>query len=77
MLFNATINKYFSYIVAVSFRVVMETGVPGENHRPAASQWQTLSQSFIGIRTLVVIDTDCIGSCKSNYHTITTVPCLH
>ena len=22
--------------------------------------------------TLVVIDTDCIGSCKSNYHTITT-----
>jgi hypothetical protein len=22
--------------------------------------------------TLVVIDTDCIGNCKSNYHTITT-----
>ena len=22
--------------------------------------------------TLVVIDTDCIGSCKSNYHMITT-----
>jgi len=25
-----------------------------------------------GIRTLVVIGTDCTGSCKSNYHTITT-----
>jgi hypothetical protein len=23
------------------------------------------------LTTLVVIDTDCIGSCKSNYHTIT------
>ena len=23
---------------------------------------------------LVVIGTDCIGSCKSNYHTITTAP---
>ena len=25
-----------------------------------------------GFRTLVVIGTDCTGSCKSNYHTITT-----
>jgi len=25
-----------------------------------------------GIRTLVVIGNDCMGSCKSNYHTITT-----
>ena len=24
------------------------------------------------LATLVVIGTDCIGSCKSNYHTITT-----
>jgi len=23
----------------------------------------------------VLIGTDCTGSCKSNYHTITTVPC--
>jgi hypothetical protein len=29
------------------------------------------------LTTSVVIDTDCIGSCKSNYHTImaTTIPC--
>ena len=26
---------------------------------------------------LVVIDTDCIGSCRSNYHTITTMIALH
>ena len=25
-----------------------------------------------GLTTLIVIDIDCIGSCKSNYHTITT-----
>ena len=26
------------------------------------------------LATLVVICTDCIGSCKSNYHTTTTIP---
>ena len=26
------------------------------------------------LTSLVVIGTDCIGSCKSNYHTITTTP---
>jgi len=26
--------------------------------------------------TLVMISTDCTGSCKSNYHTITTTPLL-
>ena len=53
-------------------------GLPGENHRPATSHWQILSHYvvLIGIEltTLVVIGTDCIGSCKSNYHTITTAP---
>ena len=46
----------FCYIVVVSF-IGGGNGVPGEN----------LSQ-----RTLVMICTDCTGSCKSNYHTITT-----
>ena len=33
--------------------------------------------TMIGIRTtLVMIITDCIASCKSNYHTITTTPRL-
>jgi hypothetical protein len=31
----------------------------------------TSSWSRFELTTLVVIDTDCIGSCKSNYHTIT------
>jgi hypothetical protein len=30
----------------------------------------------IELSTLVVIGTDCRGSCKSNYHTIMTVPVL-
>ena len=59
-----------------------ETGVSGENHRPAANHWKTLchkvasiySSLWTGIEltTVVVIGTDCTGSCKSNYHTITT-----
>ena len=48
--------------------------------RPVESHWQTLSYNVVhlplsGIRTnnisSVVIGTDCTGSCKSNYHTIT------
>jgi hypothetical protein len=62
------------------------TNNPGENHRPVASHWQTLSHKNVMLYTLswsrfelttsVVIGTDCIGSCKSNYHTImaTTAP---
>jgi hypothetical protein len=41
-LFNAT----FINISAISWRpvlVVEEAGVPGENHRPWASNWSTLS----------------------------------
>ena len=58
-----------------------ETGVPGENHRPAASHRQTLSHNVVSntsawagfkLTTLVGIGADCIGSCKSNYHTIKT-----
>ena len=42
LVFNAT----FSSVSAISWRsvlVVEEAGVPGENHRPWASNWQTLS----------------------------------
>ena len=53
-----------------------------EKTRPAASYWQTLSHNVVhlalsGSRTHnisgMVIGTDCIGSCKSNYHTITAM----
>jgi hypothetical protein len=33
----------------------------------------TSSWAGFELTTLVVIDTDCTGSCKSNYHTITTI----
>jgi hypothetical protein len=58
-----------------------ETGVPGENHRPLTSHWQTLSHDLVSstprheqdgfeLTTILVIGTDWTGSCKSNYHTI-------
>ena len=42
MVFNATLNN-ISVILWMSVLLVEETGVPGENYRPAASHWQTLS----------------------------------
>jgi hypothetical protein len=40
--FNATFNN-ISVILWQLVLLLEETGVPGENHRPAASHWQTLS----------------------------------
>jgi hypothetical protein len=44
---NSTIGNqwYFSYIKAVSF-IGGGNGVSWENHRPAASHWQTLSHNW-------------------------------
>ena len=53
MVFNAT----FDNISVISWRSVLleeETGGPGENHLPAASQWQTLSHN-------VASSTHCLG----------------
>jgi hypothetical protein len=80
MLFNVSFNN----ISIISWRSVLlaeETGVPGENHRPVASHWQFyhimlyrvhLAWAGFELATLVVKGTDYIGSCKSNYHPITT-----
>ena len=43
MVFNATLKQYFSVISCRSVLLVEETRVPGENHRPSESDWQTLS----------------------------------
>ena len=43
MVFNATFNNV-SAISWLSVLLVEVTGVPGENHKPAASHGQTLSQ---------------------------------
>ena len=81
MAFSPTFNN----ILVISWRWVLlveGTGVPGENHWPVASHWQTLSHNVVSstprheqgfeLTTLVMIGTDCTGSCKFNYHTITT-----
>ena len=58
-----------------------ETGVPGENQTYRKSLKNFITYCCIeytspltgfDLTTLVVIDTDCTGSCKSNYNTITT-----
>ena len=63
MVFNATFNN----ISVISWR----------SHLLVECREKTtdLSQGF-ELTNLVVIDTDCIGSCKSKYHTMmtTTVP---
>jgi len=46
MVFNATFNNN-SVILWWSVLLVEEIGVPGENHRPEASHWQTLSHNVV------------------------------
>ena len=45
-----------------------ENGAPREKHRPVASHWQTLWHTVVSgfeHTALMVIGSDCIGSCKS------------
>ena len=56
-MFNATFNNV-SVIAWRSVLLVEKTGVPKENHRPVASNWQTVSHNVVsstprlsGIRT--------------------------
>jgi len=46
MVFNATFNN-ISVISWRSVLLVEETGVPGENQRPATSHWQTWSHNVV------------------------------
>ena len=74
MVFNATFNV--SVISWQSALLVEETGVPRENHQQTSSYNVVSStphhEQVFQLTTLVVIGTDCTGSYKSNYHTITT-----
>jgi hypothetical protein len=45
-MFNAISNN-ISVISWRSISLVEESGEPGENHRPAASHWQTLSHNVV------------------------------
>ena len=46
MVFNATFNN-ISIISWLPVLLVEETGVPGDNHRPVASHWQTWSRNVV------------------------------
>jgi len=80
MVFYATFNN-ISVLSWRSVLLVEETGVPGENHRPAQVT-DTFYQIMLyrmhidlagfELTMLVVIGTDCIDNYKFNYHTITT-----
>ena len=75
MVIKATFNN-ISVISWQSVLLVDKTGVPRENHRPAASHLQIISHNFVSSRSvhiawagfeltmLVVIDTDGTGSCN-------------
>ena len=80
MVFNITFNN----ISVISWWLVLlveETRVPGKNTDllqvtdklyPIMLYRVRLAWAGFELTTLVVMGTDCIGSCKSIYHTITT-----
>jgi hypothetical protein len=71
MLLKVTFNN----ISVISWRLVLLVEETEENYRPAASHWLILSHNVVSSTPrLGGIRTDCIGSCKSNYHTTTTTP---
>ena len=59
MVLNATFNN-ISVISWWLVLLVRETGVPGENHRPVACHWQTLSHNVVHL-ALIEIRTHNIG----------------
>ena len=54
MVFNATFN-IISVISWWSVLLLEEMGIPGENHPPATSHWQTLSHNVTVNREILVI----------------------
>ena len=86
MAFNATFDD-ISVIFWRSVLLMEETGVPGENHRPAVSHWQTyhimlywvqLAWAGFELTTLVKIGTNCIKfNLKQNYRYMCIKQALH
>ena len=72
MVFNATFNN----ISVVFWRWVLLVEETWENHRNFI-KWccieYTSPWTVFELTTSMVIGTDCVGSCKSNYHAITTM----
>jgi hypothetical protein len=66
---NGVFNATFNSISAIPWRLVL---LVEEIRKPLTCRWQTLSHNVVSIITRHhVLGTDSIGSCKSNYHTIT------
>jgi hypothetical protein len=57
MVFDATFNN-ISVILWLSVLLVKETGEPGENHRSAASHWQTLSHNVVSSTLHYTVERD-------------------
>ena len=72
--FNITFNN-ISVISWLSVLLVEETGGPGDLSQVTDKLYHIMFHTSLWLRfeltTSVVIGTGCIGSCKSNYHTIT------
>ena len=61
MVFNATFNN-ISVISWQSILLVEETGVPGENHRPVTSHWQTFSHNVVHLTMNGIVNPTTIRS---------------
>ena len=77
--FNATFNN-ISVISRRSVLLVEETGRPGEKPQVTDKHYHIMlyTSPWAGVKptTSVLIGTDCIGRCKSNYCTITAKTAL-
>jgi len=74
MVFNTTINN-ISVISRRPVLLVEETGVPGENHRPVASHWQTNLNiiNYLYYYQLLKDQLDCLFIGGDPYYTLSFV----
>jgi len=61
------ISIQFQLYCGGQFLLVGETGIPGENHQPVASQWQTLSHNVVHL-ALIEIRTHNISGDRLWFH---------